>query len=114
MKDWLTTRLKTGSWQVLALLIVFMVAGPEILISMELMGIVEALGASTFVLAYLSGLRAYAVNWYSKIHHLESEYFFVPAFAQIKEMPGLMFHAIPWYSLTALFLGYCSLHIFAL
>jgi cytochrome b subunit of formate dehydrogenase len=68
-----------------------LVAGPEILISMELMGLVELLGASTFVLMYVSGLKLFLAKAfnsffkpvifpiYKKIQQLDP-YFFIPRF----------------------------------
>ena len=41
------------SWYTVALLIIFIVAGPEAYIGMELFSLMELLGASTFAFAYL-------------------------------------------------------------
>jgi hypothetical protein len=48
--DWIKKITSKGIWYFLAVLITSWVAGPEILISMQLMGLVGLLGASTFVL----------------------------------------------------------------
>ena len=95
-----------GAWHVLALLIVMALAGPEILIGIELAGMIEALGAATFVMAYFNAFRFFAVDCLSKLKHVESSLFFVPTLNDMKEMPGMIFHLIPWYCLTSLFICY--------
>lgn len=99
----LINKCSKGLWHALAMLIVFIIAGPEILISMELIAIIEVLGASTFVIAYLSGLRLYLekpLGWLMipilKYAEYESNpYFFIPRFEHVKLMPSLLVHAIP-------------------
>lgn len=53
MKNKIINKLKNGSWYTLALIIIFIVAGPEAYIGLELFSLLELLGASTFALAYL-------------------------------------------------------------
>jgi len=53
MKNKIINKLKNVSWYTLALIIIFIVAGPEAYIGLELFSLLELLGASTFALAYL-------------------------------------------------------------
>jgi hypothetical protein len=85
-----------GFWQLLAMLIVLAVAGPEIMISMELMTIVELLGASSFVIAYLSGCKLFIKKHVDKLARFESHsFFFIPPIHILKQMPSIALHAIP-------------------
>ncbi len=95
-----------GIWYFLAVLIVSCVAGPEILISMELMALVEIFGASTFALMYVSGLKLFLTKAfnsffkpvlfpiYKKLQQLDP-YFFVPSYNNVKKFPALLCHSIP-------------------
>ncbi|MBE0365627.1 hypothetical protein PULV_b0242 [Pseudoalteromonas ulvae UL12] len=47
--------------------IIVAVARPEVLISLELMALIEVIGASTFVMAYVSGVNLYLSTWFKKL-----------------------------------------------
>ena len=51
-----------GIWHSLALIIVFIMAAPEIMMGMELVALIEVLGASTFVLMYLTGIKLFLLK----------------------------------------------------
>ncbi|MBL4911363.1 MAG: hypothetical protein JKX78_15300 [Alteromonadaceae bacterium] len=96
MLDWLKKRTSKGIWYLLAALIVACIAGPEIIISMELMALVELLGASTFALMYISGFRLFISNVLNELKKFESRStFFIPSLDTLKQMPVLAIHAIP-------------------
>ena len=111
--DKLVNIAKKLTWRTLALLIVFAVAGPELIISMELMALVELMGASTFVLCYFSGLRLYLekligllVSLFLKFNKFESSpNFFLPTFKNTKLMPSLIVHAIPERAVVFVFMA---------
>jgi len=85
-----------GLWQSLAIIIVMFTAGPEIVISMELIALVEVMGASSFVLMYFSGLRLACNNTLNGLSKFECySLFFIPSFANLRHMPGLLYHIIP-------------------
>mgnify|MGYP001193343992 CR=1 FL=1 len=85
-----------GLWQSFAIIIVMFIAGPEIVISMELMALVEVMGASSFVLMYFSGLRLVCKNTLNKLSKFECySLFFIPSFANLRQTPGLLYHTIP-------------------
>lgn len=85
-----------GVWHSVALVIVILFAGPEIMVSMELMSLVEALGASTFVMMYLYGLKAYVTSVWNYCHKFEAHsILFIPSWDNLKEMPSMIIHAIP-------------------
>ena len=110
MFDWIKKIMSKGILYTLAVIVVAFAAGPEILISMELMVLVEFLGASTFVLMYVSGLKlflAQAFNSffkpvlfpiYKKVQQLDP-YFFVPSYNNVKKFPALLCHSIPGFML---------------
>jgi hypothetical protein len=99
-----------GIWYTLAVIVVSFAAGPEILISMELMVLVEFLGASTFVLMYVSGLKLFLAKAFSsffkpvlfpiykKLQSLDP-YFFIPSYNHVKKFPALLCHSIPGFML---------------
>ena len=110
IQSWLAHRLSQGVWKLLALLIVMAIAGPEIIISMELMATVEVLGASTFVVAYLSGWKLWFKQVIGKYKEFESySCLFIPTRNELKQMPSLIIHAIPERTLSLCFLGMISL-----
>ncbi|MBB1431088.1 hypothetical protein [Pseudoalteromonas sp. SG43-4] len=110
MFDWIKKIISKGIWYSLAILVVAFAAGPEILISMELMVLVEFLGASTFVLMYVSGLKLFLAKAYNsffkpvlfpiykKLQQLDP-YFFVPSYNNVKKFPSLLCHSIPGFML---------------
>ncbi|WP_286235108.1 hypothetical protein [Thalassotalea sediminis] len=104
-------RLKSTFWKSLAIVIVLLIAGPELLISMELMALVELIGASTFVIAYLSGIKLFLVSCQRKFINFERySVMFIPSWRQIKSMPGLALHMPPERTLiqllfTTIYLG---------
>jgi len=96
MFDWIKGITSKGIWYLLAALIAACVAGPEIIISMELMVLVELLGASTFVLVYISGFKLFILNLFSGLKKFESNsIFFIPSLDALQQMPVLAIHAIP-------------------
>jgi len=96
MFDWLKTIMSKGIWYLLAALIAAIVAGPEIIISMEFMALVELFGASTFVLMYVSGLKLFLSKVFNKLKKFEScSIFFIPSLDSFKKMPTLAIHVIP-------------------
>jgi len=106
MISWVKKIFSKGIWYSLAMLIVVLMAGPEVLISMELMALVEVLGASTFVLAYLAGLRLFFVDIMKKYCKFESHSnFFIPTLNTIRQMPALLIHALPERTITICFFG---------
>ncbi len=100
--------LSKASWYTFACVIVLFIAGPEIMLSMELMALVEALGASTFVLMYLSGIKLAISKYWDKFKDFESHStFFLPTVSILKKMPSLVIHAIPDRTAVIAFLGFC-------
>ena len=97
---------RQGAWSAIAMLIIVAVAGPEVLISLELMALAEMVGASTFVMAYVSGFMLYVSPCLKKLVDFErhSDWFY-PSWTALKTMPSLVIHCLPE-RLTALsFMG---------
>ncbi|GEK54333.1 hypothetical protein [Pseudoalteromonas espejiana] len=85
-----------GIWHSIAVIIVLLVAGPEFMVSMELLAMVEMLGASTFVLMYVSGLKLFFAKLLVKYRHFERHsILIIPTIENLRQMPSLVFHAIP-------------------
>lgn len=85
-----------GALQAFAAIVAFLVAGPEILISIELMGLIELLGISTFFVAYASGFKLFVNTIVATYRRIEVHtYCFIPTFDTIKTMPSLAIHMVP-------------------
>lgn len=109
MLDWIKKSMSKGIWHSTAVIIVVLVAGPEIMMSMELMAMVELLGASTFVLMYLSGLKLFFSKLVAKYKKFERySVFFIPSLTTLKQMPSLAFHAIPVRTFSICFFGFIA------
>lgn len=99
-----------GIWHTFAVLIVLLVAGPEMMVSMELMAMVELFGASTFVLMYVSGLKLFLSTLEFKYKKFERHsVLFIPSLSTLKQMPSLAFHAIPDRTLSIFFFGFITI-----
>lgn len=85
-----------GVLQVIAVVIAFLLAGPEILIGIELMGLIEILGISTFFVAYFSGFKLFVDQIAVMYRRIEVHtYWFMPTFDAVKTMPALLIHVVP-------------------
>lgn len=109
MLNRLKTILSKASWYTLACIIVLLLAGPEIMVGMEVMALVEALGASTFVLMYLSGLKLFCSKLWNKFKSFESySTFYFSPLSTLKEMPSLVIHAVPERTAVLSFLAFIT------
>lgn len=114
MFDKLQKTIKKGGWYALAMIIVMVAAGPEIMLSMELMAMVELLGASTFVLAYWSGVKLFLAKPIACFKRFESRsMFFIPTKSVLKQMPSMIIHAIPERTSIAITVTFYTLTIIA-
>ncbi len=106
MFDRLKKATSKGVWHALAVIIVMLLAGPEIMVSIELMAMVEVLGASTFVFMYLSGIKLLFSKAWDKYKNFESHsVFFFPTLPVLKQMPSMIIHTIPDRTLVGGFLA---------
>ena len=107
MFERLKKTMSKGIWHSLAVIIVMLIAGPEIMVSMELMAMVELLGASTFVLMYVSGLKLFFTKVLLKYKKFERHsVLFIPSLSNLKQMPSLALHAIPERTFSICFFGF--------
>ena len=115
MKERLKKALKNRLLRILAVLLIVIVAGPEIGFSMELFALLDALGAELFLLCFSVGIHLYIKMFIESVRGFGNAvrafierldpYFFIPSRRQIVDCPGISIHAIP---------GYISLYLFAL
>lgn len=107
MINWIKEKCAKGAWSTLAMIIIFMLAGPEIAVGMELMAMVELLGASTFVLAYFYGVKLWLYKGLQVISKFESHStFFIPTRNVLKQMPSMVVHAVPERVFSLSFIGF--------
>lgn len=98
------SKMKGGSTHLLACLLVIVLAGPEIILAMELNALIELVGASTFLLMHWCAFLAYVEPVFKKFREFEGEQFFIPRLGDIISYPALVIHAILGRSLGLLFL----------
>lgn len=92
--------------KIVAILLILILAGPEMGISMELFAILDVMGTELFLLSFVVGFRALpvwavfrlAINAIEKM----DPYFFVPSTVQIRACPGIIAHALPGFVCTYL------------
>ena len=88
----------------IALVLVILLAGPELMIGYELMAIVEILGPTTFVLIHLVGIKLYFYKFKQLFLRFESHSaLFLPTFKQLKTMPTLRYYILPERTFVASF-----------
>ncbi|WP_462168797.1 hypothetical protein [Pseudoalteromonas lipolytica] len=89
----------------IALVLVILLAGPELMIGYELMALVEILGPTTFVLIHLVGIKLYFYKFKQLFLRFESHSaLFLLTFKQLKTMPTLLYHILPERTFIASFL----------
>lgn len=98
------SKIKGGSIHLLACILVMLLAGPEIILAMELSALVEVMGASTFLLMLWYAFLAYIEPAVKKFKEFEGVQFFVPRLDDIISYPALVIHAVPGRSIALLFL----------
>lgn len=98
------SKIKGGSIHLLACILVMLLAGPEIILLMELSSLMEVIGASTFLLMHWYAFLAHIEPAVKRFKEFEGVQFFVPRLDDIITDPVLVIHAIPARSLALLFL----------
>ncbi|MDF0534774.1 hypothetical protein PY479_10865 [Shewanella sp. A32] len=92
----LSRRLYQRGWKLVAIGLVLILAGSDLLLLMELSTMLELLGASTFVLVYYSGFKLLLSSLFLRVKQFERHgVFFLPERAVIKSMPSMLIHALP-------------------
>ena len=92
-----------------------LLAGPELIVSIEMMALVEVLGASTFVMMYFAGFKLFLSKMWDKYKSFENySIFFIPTISVLKQMPSMIIHAVPERTAVALFLGMLTVMMFVI
>ena len=102
----------------IALVLVILIAGPELMMGYELMALLEFLGPSTFVLIHLAGIKLYLVRLKNAFMRFERHSLCYRAKAShIIDMPALIIHYLPERSFVLVFLSLvsiCCIHMFVM
>lgn len=85
--------------KIVAVLVIILLAGPEFGVGLELLAILDVMGAELFLLSFVIGFRALpiwgvfrlVIDAFEKI----DPYFFIPSGMQIRSCPGMVAHALP-------------------
>ncbi len=83
----------------LAVLLIILIAGPEVGLFMVASAALDAIGAELFITSLIVGLRMLPVwlvlAWLRSLAERLDPYFLVPSPAQIRDCPPIAVHAIP-------------------
>jgi len=78
--------------------LIFLVAGPEIGIALELVGVIDLVGVELFLIFFFGGFlwrfRVAANVIRTALERLDP-FFFIPTRSQVISCPGLLVHAVP-------------------
>ena len=91
--------------QVLAVLLITAIAGPDVGLSMEMFALLDGLGAELFLFSFVVGLRLYfhiACLQVRLFFERKDPYFFIPSRQQVATCPGIIVHAIPGFIILTL------------
>ncbi|MCF2902949.1 hypothetical protein L1267_21490 [Pseudoalteromonas sp. OFAV1] len=102
----------------IALVLVILIAGPELMMGYELMALLEFLGPSTFVLIHLAGVKLYLIKLKNAFMSFEKHSLcYRPKASHIIAMPALIIHYLPERSIVLGFLSsisICCIHMFVI
>tara|TARA_B100000700_G_C14323982_1_gene525054 strand:- start:87 stop:446 length:360 start_codon:yes stop_codon:yes gene_type:complete len=102
----------------IALVLVILIAGPELMMGYELMALLEFLGPSTFVLIHLAGVKLYLIKLKNAFMSFEKHSLcYRPKASHIIAMPALIIHYLPERSIVLGFLSLisiCCIHMFVM
>jgi hypothetical protein len=91
--------LKNGAFRLAAVMLIVLIAGPEVGIALDLTIVLDVVGAELFLLSFLVGLRM--VPWWFVFDRVAAflyridPYFFVPGMRQVRQCPPLAVHVVP-------------------
>lgn len=96
----------------LAVVLVLIIAGPEIGLGMEGLAALDALGAELFFASLIVGFRMLPIEvvwaWLKSLIESIDPYFLIPSLAQIKDCPSIVSHAIPCFVPICLAFALCG------
>jgi len=74
-------------------------AGPELGVGLELLGLLDLLGVELFLFCFSVPILFYWFRFENWLYRVDP-YFFLPSVKQVQEYPGLVAHSIPGYVVT--------------
>ena len=105
-------------YRLIALVLLILIAGPELMMGYELMALLEFLGPSTFVLIHLAGIKLYLVRLKNAFMNFERHSLcYRPKASHIITMPALIIHYLPERSIVLGFISLisiCCVHMFVM
>ena len=83
---------------------IVLLAGPEILAASEMLALVELIGAASFIGIYIYAFQFAARRPVTTLrelaHRLEPSLLFIPTWNVTKQMPSMLVHAVPMYTVA--------------
>ena len=90
-------KIRTGASTSAALLLIGIVAGPEFLLSMELVGLLGAMGVGLFFFSFGGAHVRYSCGRLTRGIERLDPYFFISPVCEVRSVPGLAAHAVPFF-----------------
>jgi hypothetical protein len=95
--------------RVLALVLIVLIAGPEVGLEAEAVATLNAIGADLFLASLIIGLHMvpirYVLDRLKKFVERLDPYFFIPSSRQVRDCPPIIWHALPFCILMCLALA---------
>ena len=99
----------TRFFKFLTFALVMISFGPEILVALELVSLIELIGAAAFWSSIWIGIKMQVVySVFTPMHHFLRRFdpdFFIPCRKTVKEYPAMLIHAVPTLFLVCFFSG---------
>jgi putative effector of murein hydrolase LrgA (UPF0299 family) len=90
---------KNQTLRLIAILLIVLIAGPEIGIALDLTILLDIVGAELFLLSFIVGIRMmpwrFIVDRVVTFLYRIDPYFFIPSARQIRQCPPIAVHAVP-------------------
>ncbi len=90
-------KIRKGASTLAALVLIGIVAGPEFLLSMELIALLSAMGAGLFFFSFGGAQVRYACGRLTGGIERIDPFFFISSVAEVRVAPGLAAHAVPFF-----------------
>ena len=102
MSDW-RSRVNQRALRWVALLLIGLVVGPEVGFSIEIVAVLDLMGAELFLFAFGGAQLIWFWGRVRSFFERIDPYFFVPTRGQIVLVPGIVAHAVP--GLMSMYIG---------
>ncbi len=90
---------KNGTLRLAAIILIILIAGPEVGIAIDLTILLDLVGSELFLLSFIVGIRMipwrFAADCVLAFLYRVDRYFFIPSAQQVRQCPPIAMHAVP-------------------